>query len=193
VLLPAADAHERLREIGFAMLLAERRPIGPVELAAASRRRRWGPSVSRPRRADRGGRSRRRSPSGTSSQRETGAAGQPSRAVAIDPYDALGIPAALGRDATVQTSCAACGRPIVVAMTAGRPDRRGPEQLWLAARGDDLRSQFCAPTVLLCGPDHGQTWAAAREHAGELLDLEEAALKGAADWGSCAMAARQIG
>jgi hypothetical protein len=65
----------------------------------------------------------------------------------------------------------------VVRVTAG-----GPEQLWLPARGDDLRSQFCAPTVLLCGVEHGQTWAAGQQRAGQLLDLEGAAVKGAGDW-----------
>jgi alkylmercury lyase len=196
VLLPAVDAHERLREIGFAMLLSERRPIDPDELAAASGFDDVTGLLDQLGKAgwiDRDG-----------ERRLTGSAGLsltdgPHR-LHLDEttfrtwcaYDALGIPAALGRDATVETSCGACAQPIVVRMTAGRPDRRGPEQLWLAARGDDLRSQFCAPTVLLCGAAHGQTWAAAQQQAGQLLDLDAAAVKGTADWGSCAAAADRL-
>jgi hypothetical protein len=197
VLLPAVDDHERLRELGFAMLLAEQRPISPDELAAASGSDDVACLLDQLGEAgwiDRDG-----------DGRPTGSAGL---SLTEGPhhlclgettfrtwcaYDAFGIPAALGRDAMVETTCGACGLPIVVQMTAGHPDPRGPEQLWLAERGDDLRSQFCAPTVLLCGPEHGQTWATSRQHAGELLDLEAAAIKGAEDWGSCAAAAARIG
>lgn len=197
MLPPAIDAHERLREIGFALLLTERRPIDPDELAAASGfddvaglldqlgETGW---------IDRDGDGRLTGSAGlslTDGPHRMLFGGTTFRTWCA--YDALGIPAALGRDAIAETSCGACGRPIVVPMTAGRPDRRGPEQLWLAERGDDLRSQFCAPTVLLCGPEHGQIWAAARQHAGELLDLEAAAIKGAEDWGTCAAAAAGIG
>jgi hypothetical protein len=197
LLLPALDAHERLREIGFALLLTERRPIDPVELAAASGFDDVTGLLDQLSNA--GGIDR------DSAGRLTGSAGLsltdgPHRLHLGQTtfrtwcaYDALGIPAALGRDATIETSCGHCGRAIVAGMTTGRPDRSGPEQLWLAERGDDLRSQFCAPTVLLCGADHGQTWAATRGQAGELLDLEVGALRGVADWRSCASAAQRLG
>ncbi len=34
--LPAADLHERIREVAFALLLTERRPIAAGEMAAAT-------------------------------------------------------------------------------------------------------------------------------------------------------------
>src|SRR5882672_1895051 len=74
-------------------------------------------------------------------------------------YDALGITAALEADALVETVCGQCGKPISIEFCRGVPDRAGPERLWLADGGDDLRGSFCTPTVLLCSDSHGALWA----------------------------------
>jgi alkylmercury lyase len=196
LLPPALDAHERLREIAFAMLLAEQRPIDPDELAAVSGFDNVAGLLAQ---LDADGWIDRDGAGWL-----TGSAGlsltegphhlRLGRATFRTwcAFDALGIPAALGRDATADTSCGVCGQPIVVEMTAGRPDRQGPERLWLAERGEDLRSEFCAPTVLLCRIEHGLTWAAAHQQGGELLDLDEAAIRGATEWASCAVTAKRL-
>lgn len=101
-------------------------------------------------------------------------------------YDALGIPAALGRDAELTTACGYCERELRLRFRQGRPDGAGPELLWLAAGGADLRGSFCSPTVLLCGPEHGQAWGEANGGHGELLDLETASRRGGSDWAGCA-------
>jgi len=69
-------------------------------------------------------------------------------------YDSLGIAAALEADAEIHTTCGECGVPIALTLRAGVPDRTGPERLWLATGGQDLRGSFCMPTVLLCGDTH---------------------------------------
>jgi len=107
-------------------------------------------------------------------------------------YDSLGIAAALSSDAVLETACGQCGVLIKLAFAAGQPERNGPELLWLATGGSDLRSSFCTPTVLLCGPEHGAAWAQNQADRGQLLDLHSAAQSGAADWASCAQAARRL-
>lgn len=195
-LLPVSDVQERVRELCFAMLLAERRPLDPAEIAAAMGR--GDVTAVLDRLAGAGWIDR--DPEG----RVTGSAGL---SLTDGPhrlhlgtttfrtwcaYDAIGIPAALGLDATVETTCGVCGQPIVVVLASGVPVAPGTELLWLATRSGDLRSQFCAPTVLLCGAAHGESWAMTRHHAGQLLDLKAATVRGAADWASCATAARRV-
>ena len=107
-------------------------------------------------------------------------------------YDSLGIAAALGGDAQVDTNCGQCNAPIGLAFRAGHPERNGPERLWLADGGADLRGSFCTPTVLLCGEEHGQAWAAGQRGRGLLLDLAEGALQSGIDWAGCADAAKRL-
>lgn len=107
-------------------------------------------------------------------------------------YDSLGIAAALAADAHVETTCGHCGAPISLAFRAGVPDRRGPELLWLAEGGADLRGSFCTPTVLLCSEAHGAAWAEAQGGHGALLDLAEGARRGGTDWAGCAEAAKRL-
>src|SRR5712691_8400014 len=150
-LLPAVDAAGQLREVAFALLLRDRRPIEDSELAAAT-----GVRVEAVRDTvgllagdgwldlDDAG-------------RVAGAAGL---SLAAGPhrltfdeitfrtwcaYDSLGIAAALRTDARVETTCAICEAPIALRIQGGVPERDGPERLWLADGGSDLRSSFCTP------------------------------------------------
>jgi hypothetical protein len=107
-------------------------------------------------------------------------------------YDSLGIAAALTANARVETACGQCGAPISLTFRDGIPERAGPERLWLADGGDDLRGSFCTPTVLLCGEEHGAVWASAHGGLGRLLDLTEGAHEGGADWAGCADAVRRL-
>jgi hypothetical protein len=196
--LPAVDAVGMLREAAFALILRDHRPVEPVVLAAA---------------IDLDGEATKRAAATLAqagwldldaSGRIVGAAGLSlttgSHGLALDDttfrtwcaYDSLGIAAALGADALVETACGQCHTPISVKFQGGRPDRDGPERLWLAEGGDDLRGSFCTPTVLLCGEDHGLTWAQGQDGRGRLLDLQEAARLGAVDWAGCAEAAKRL-
>ena len=197
-LLPAIDATGLLREAGFALLLRDGRPVELADLASAI-----GLEIEAARRAvttlagagwlDLDG-----------FGRVTGAAGL---SLATGPhgltigarhfrtwcaYDALGISAALGVDALVETACGRCDAPISLAFQGGTPERDGPERLWLADGGDDLRRSFCTPTVLLCCEDHGMAWADDQGGRGRLLDLVDSSVLGEADWAGCADAARRL-
>jgi alkylmercury lyase len=107
-------------------------------------------------------------------------------------YDALGIAAALTADAMVDTACRQCESHISLPFDDGVPGRTGPERLWIADGGDDLRGSFCTPTVLLCGDAHGRAWAEAHEGRGRLLDLGEGAREGGRAWANCAEATRRL-
>lgn len=193
-LLTATDAAGQLREAAFALLLLKHQPIESAELVVATGLK---PAVTY------------RAVSNLAhagwldvdqQARITGAAGLsltdgPHRLEIGDAsfrtwcaYDALGIPAALAVDGEIRTACGQCGAPIELRLLHGAPERSGPELLWLADGADDLRGSFCTPTVLLCGHEHGAAWAESQGGSGQLLDLSEAARRGALDWAGCASA-----
>jgi Alkylmercury lyase len=197
-LLPAVDAAGQLREVAFALLLRDRRPIETSELAAVTGLR---PDAIRDAVGTLAG-------AGWLDLDETGrVAGAAGLSLATGPhrltidetpfrtwcaYDSLGIAAALEIEARIETSCAVCQALIDLRVHGGVPEREGPERLWLAAGGSDLRGSFCTPTVLLCGDEHALAWAEAQGGQGRLLDLTEAARLGRADWAGCATAARRL-
>lgn len=198
-LLPTIDAAGQLREAAFALLLHHRRPIEFAELAAATGLRPKATQRAINILAQAGWLDL------DHQERVTGAAGLslangPHHLDLADAsfrtwcgYDALGIPAALGADAAIATTCGHCGAAISLPLHAGTPGRSGPEQLWLAAGdGGDLRGSFCTPTVLLCGREHAAAWAEAQGGRGQLLDLAEAASRGGDDWAGCASAAERL-
>ena len=197
-LLPAVDAAGQLRDVAFALLMRDRQPIEASELAAVTglRTQAINDAVGT---LARGGWL-----DVDDAGRVIGAAGL---SLAIGPhgltigkgsfrtwcaYDSLGIAAALETDARVETTCAVCHVPIHLRLQGGVPERDGPERLWLADGGSDLRGSFCTPTVLLCGDEHGAAWAKAQGGRGRLLALTEAARLGGADWAGCATAARRL-
>jgi hypothetical protein len=197
-LLPALDAAGLLRQAGFALLLRDREPIELGDLAAAIGIDAGAAGAAVTTLAEAGWLDL------DDTGRVTGVAGL---SLAIGPhrltlgdapfrtwcaYDALGIAAALGADASVETNCGQCGAPISLAIRGGVPERAGPELLWLAEGGADLRGSFCTPTVLLCGEAHGAAWAGAQCGQGALLDLVEGARRGGTEWAGCADAARRL-
>jgi hypothetical protein len=192
--LPAAELHERIREAAFALLFTERRPIAPHEIATAT----GAPIAALPAMLDQlaGAGWIDRDAEG----RITGSAGLslttgPHR-IAIGgsefrtwcAYDSVGIAAALRADAAIRTACAVCDQEIALETRVGQPPLDGPERLWLAAGGSDLRGDFCDPTVLLCSPEHAAIWAERQGNRGHAVDLAEAARLGAEGWASCAVA-----
>jgi alkylmercury lyase len=197
-LLPAIDAAGRLREAAFAVLVRDRRPLRLDELArltglesgavlqvtATLAAGGWLDLDEAGRVTGAAGLSLATGPHGLR------LGGAPFRTWCA--YDALGIAAALQADALVETACGHGGEPIRIEFLGGIPDRAGPERLWLAAGGDDLRGSFCAPTVLLCGEAHGALWAEAQAGRGRLLDLAEGARQGGSEWADCAKATRRL-
>ena len=192
--LPAADLHERIREAAFALLLTERRPIDPDEIATSTGTPRGGLPTVLDQLAGAGWIDR------DEEGRLTGSAGLslttgPHR-IAIDgtefrtwcAYDSIGIAAALGADTAIRTECAVCGKGIALDTHAGQPPTGRPERLWLASGGTDLRGDFCDPTVLLCSPEHSAVWGERQGGRGQAVDLAEAARLGADGWASCAAA-----
>jgi hypothetical protein len=192
--LPAADLHERIREAAFALLLTERRPIDPDEIAIST----GTPKAGLPAVLDQLGGAGwiDRDEHG----RVTGSAGLslttgPHR-LSIDgtefrtwcAYDSIGIAAALAADTAIRTDCAVCDKEIALDTHAGQPPANRPERLWLASGGADLRGDFCDPTVLLCSPEHAAVWAEQQGGNGRAVDLAEAARLGAEAWASCAAA-----
>ena len=107
-------------------------------------------------------------------------------------YDAIGIPAALGEEGAISTRCGVCGRAIAIRVPI-EPDVERPERLWLAAGGTDLRAEFCAPTVLLCSPDHAEVWATRQDGRGRIIDLGLASRLGAGAWATYAQEAGRLG
>jgi hypothetical protein len=188
--LPAA--HERVRDLAFALLLTHSRPVLQYELAAASGAGNVGDILDFL--AERGWIDR------DDRGNVTGSAGlslsDGSHHLQIRQrtfrtwcaYDALGIPAALRESAQIQTACGMCAAPISLHISDGRPTRNEPERLWLAAGRGHPRASFCTPTVLLCGPDHGAEWAQRHDRRGELMSVERAAELGAAAWAAGAAA-----
>jgi hypothetical protein len=197
-LLPALDAGGRLREAAFAVLVRDRRPLGVDDLARLTGLDAEAVDDVTATLAGAGWLDL------DEAGRITGAAGL---SLATGPhrltlgqapfrtwcaYDALGIAAALEADAVVETACGECGEPIRIEFDGGVPERAGPERLWLADGGDDLRGSFCTPTVLLCGEGHGAVWAEGQAGRGRLLDLAEGARQGGSEWAGCAEATRRL-
>ena len=107
-------------------------------------------------------------------------------------FDALGIPAAFGTDARVETACGVCGRSIEIHLRRGRPGGQTSARLWLSAGGTDMRVDFCTPTVLLCSVAHAEVWAKRHAGHGRALTMAEAVDLGATNWASVAATAAEL-
>ena len=197
--IEATGIDERIRNAAFALLLRDRKPIEPGALARIVGLDRAAAAavfedLARSGRIDRDDEGRITGAAGLSLEHGPHALTLPEgRYRTWCAYDALGIAAALGTDATIETACGQCGATIRFEVHAGAPQRREPERLWLAAGGDDLRADFCTATVLLCSPAHADEWARGHDHQGELFDLEAGATLGGEHWAACAAAAQVLG
>jgi len=196
--LTSADLHARIRETAFALLLTGRRPASAEEIAglAGVSRAAIGPLLDEL--AVVGWIDR------DAIGQVTGSGGLsltdgPHR-LTIDgaefrnwcAYDSLGIAAALGADAAIDTVCAVCGTSIQVRTVDGQPPADSPVRLWLAEGGADLRADFCAPTVLLCSAEHAAAWAEQHDRRGRVVDIAEGSRLGREAWASCARAVAAV-
>lgn len=102
--------------------------------------------------------------------------------------DAIGIPAALGWNAKISSSCGHCGSPITVYM-AGReicePCWTTSVRLWLSDVADGpICTETCPHILFFCRREHGERWVS--EHpqvSGRLIKLDEAVEIGRRLWG----------
>jgi hypothetical protein len=196
--LPAADLHERVRETAFALLWASGRPIPPGEIGRAAGVHSDDIARSLDELATAGWIDR--DPEG----RVTGSGGLsltdgPHR-LTIGArafrnwcaYDSLGIAGALEAEAVIETTCPVCERSIRIETKGGEPAPDRSERLWLAAGGTDLRADFCAPTVILCSPEHANGWAERQVGRGRVVDLAEGTRLGREAWAGCARAVARV-
>lgn len=103
-------------------------------------------------------------------------------------YDALGIPAALGIDAHIRTTCPTCGNPLDVTFTAGQPTADPDPRLWLpTAPCEHVINDLCANANLYCNQDH--LAATVPDTAvGNSVAITDAALLGRTTWSAGATA-----
>ncbi len=199
VFLEGGDARTvELRELAFGLLLRDRTPVPPSELAGLVGADESSVATALDGLAGEGRIDR------DDAGRVMGSAGltlgEGPHGLEIDghafrtwcAFDALGIPAALAVDARIDTGCGVCGRPIAVELRAGRPIGESDARLWLSAGGGDMRADFCTPTVLLCSNEHARVWAERQAGHGRVLPLDEAIEEGARNWGSAAVAAVRV-
>ncbi len=97
-------------------------------------------------------------------------------------FDSIGIPAALGIDATAHTDCPTCGEPLTIEFRRGAPVTDSPV-LWLpAAPTHNLLVEFCAAADLYCSIDHLNQRGDTRARRGRVSNLSDAAALGARTW-----------
>lgn len=199
VFLKGGDALAvRLRELAFGVLLTTRQPVASATLARLAgaddgQVAEALDGLARTGRIDRDAQGRVLGAAGLT-------LGDGPHGLAIDghpfrtwcAFDALGIPAALGCDARVQTACGVCGRPVEIELREGRPKGQTSARLWLSAGGVDMRADFCTPTVLLCSPSHARAWAERHGGHGRALSLAAATDLGATNWASVAATAASL-
>jgi alkylmercury lyase len=102
--------------------------------------------------------------------------------------DAIGIPAALGWNAKISSSCGQCGSPITVYMAGGQicePCWTTSVRLWLSDVADGpICTQTCPHVLFFCRHEHGERWAGEHpQNSGRLIKLDEAVEIGRRLWG----------
>ncbi|MGH7316802.1 MAG: organomercurial lyase [Candidatus Rokuibacteriota bacterium] len=99
--------------------------------------------------------------------------------------DAVGIPAALGEDAEVLTSCPSCGALLHITVVNGKPRSDLAAVLWLPLQEcSHVMTEFCPDVNLFCDEAHLQGWLQ-EEGAGvrgSVLSIEETAALGEKWW-----------
>jgi len=97
--------------------------------------------------------------------------------------DAIGIPAALGIDASACTRCPTCQTPLQVSISAGEPQSLPGAVLWYPeVTCGHLVEDFCSGANLFCTIDHLERWAGDRPGAGRPMTIDEVAEVGRYAW-----------
>jgi alkylmercury lyase len=97
--------------------------------------------------------------------------------------DAVGIPAALGEDTDVITTCPHCS--IAIVLRAGEPAPKADVVLSLPTSScSHVVTQFCPEVNFFCNGSHLEAWRADRaEEPGQRLTIDEVAELGREWWG----------
>jgi hypothetical protein len=106
--------------------------------------------------------------------------------------DAIGIPAALGIDATARTSCPACGTELAVHLRGGQPLGAEAVRLWIPGGAcAHMVEDFCRHANLYCNAEHLAA-ALPPGSCGQAVSVAEAASIGRAAWRDAAAALRTV-
>ena len=107
--------------------------------------------------------------------------------------DAVGIPVALGLDATATTTCPTCGARLTVPVRAGRA-RSLPLVLWFPTGPcPHLTRDFCAAANLFCHAAHVEHWKhRAGNPPGRVMSLPEVEDIGGRSWADVAEEGRRV-
>ncbi|MCA1843482.1 MAG: alkylmercury lyase family protein [Actinobacteria bacterium] len=101
--------------------------------------------------------------------------------------DAIGIPAALGIDASAVTSCPTCGTDLTVMIAAGEPAALPDAVLWFPeSTYRHLVDDFCSGANLFCSLPHLEAWTDGQPGSGTGRTLSEVGELGRACWGDAA-------
>ena len=111
------------------------------------------------------------------------------RVYAMCAIDALGIPAMLDTDATIESRCARCGKAIHVEVQHNTLRRYEPRdaQVWYLAVDDCCipALEQCPSINFFCSAEHLAAWRAKHSDThGDQLTIEEALVRGVAVFGS---------
>lgn len=98
-------------------------------------------------------------------------------------WDSVGIPAALGESALVESQCASCHQSIRLTITDGVPPQLPVVVSWLSERCDSIRDQFCPTINFYCDGMHYESARNDGDAPDEALDMERAAEMGRVHWG----------
>lgn len=98
-------------------------------------------------------------------------------------FDCVGIPAALGLDATASTDCPTCGALLLIDVRSGRVDD-GDVVVWLPTPGvtSHLMNEFCASADLYCTTEHLEVRIDVERVIGRTVTLADAAALGVDTW-----------
>ena len=97
--------------------------------------------------------------------------------------DAIGIPAALGIDASARTQCPTCQTPLVVSLSAGEPQPVAGAVLWYPeVICGHLVEDFCSGANLFCTSDHLERWVGTSPRPGRPMTIDEVAEVGRQAW-----------
>lgn len=97
--------------------------------------------------------------------------------------DAIGIPAALGIDASARTRCPTCQAPLAVTISGGEPQPFPRAVLWYPeVPCGHLVEDFCSGANLFCTIDDLERWVGDRPQTGRPMTIDDVAEVGRHAW-----------
>lgn len=97
-------------------------------------------------------------------------------------FDTIGIPAALGVDAHMETRCPSCDEPITLHVRGGIPPATSVVGWWPYRVDGPVNETFCPTASLFCNRGHLADWRTNAPGPGEVVSAAELADRGRATW-----------